>query len=111
VGKKGSLRRVSRRCEGGGGGERECRLIKHDVARDEDTARREVQTTIPLMLRGVAKEDTESGTGGQLMRSGGCVGVTSAPKHTKVIVAGRGTEKSVVWCGAGEAMEGKRLRR
>jgi hypothetical protein len=69
------------------------------VARDEDTARREVQTTVPLMLRGVAKKDTESGTGGQLMRrSGSYVGVTSAPKHTKVIVAGRGTEKSVVWC-------------
>jgi len=70
------------------------------VARDENTARREVQTTVPLMLWGVAKEETESGMGGQLMRrSGGRVEVTSAPKHTKVIVAGRGTEKSVVWCG------------
>jgi hypothetical protein len=55
---------------------------------------------VPLMLRGVTKEDTESRTGGELIsRSGGCVGVTSAPKHTKVIVAGRGTEKSVVWSG------------
>jgi hypothetical protein len=68
------------------------------VARDEDTTIREVQTTVSLMLRRVAKEDTESGTGGQLIRrSGGCVGVTSAPTHTKVIVAGRGTKKSVVW--------------
>ena len=45
-----------------------------------------------------------------MRRSGGCVGVTSTPKHTEVIVAGRGTKKSVVWCGGRVSRGGQAVK-
>jgi hypothetical protein len=64
----------------------------------EDPSGGKIKTPVPLMIRGVPEEDTESQTGGQLVgRSGSGVGVTRAPEDAKVIISRRGTEKSVVW--------------
>ncbi|WVZ57958.1 hypothetical protein U9M48_008285 [Paspalum notatum var. saurae] len=82
---------------GGGGGEREIRLVKHHVPRDKDSARREVEATVPLVVRGVTKKHTPSRTGRQLVgSSGGGVRVTCTPEDMEVIIARRGTEESVV---------------
>jgi hypothetical protein len=49
------------------------------------------------VVRGVTEKHTTSGARRQLVRSSGSgVRVTSAPEDTKVIVARRGTEKSMV---------------
>jgi hypothetical protein len=71
------------------------------MARDEDPARGKVEAPVPLMIRGVPEEDTESRPGSQLVRSDGCgVRVASTPEDSEVIVLRRGTEKRVVWCGS-----------
>jgi len=85
----------------GGGGKRKNRLIEHHMARNEDSTRGKVIASVPLVIRGVHKEDIESRTWSQLVRSrGGGVRVTRTPKDSKVIVARRGTEESVVWYGS-----------
>jgi YbbR domain-containing protein len=67
------------------------------MARDEDSSGGKVKALVPLVIRGVPEEDTESGAGVQLVgRRGSGVGVTRTPKDAKVIVPRRGTEKSVV---------------
>jgi hypothetical protein len=43
-----------------GGGEREDGLIEHHMTRDEDPSGGTVKTTVPLVIRGVPEEDTES---------------------------------------------------
>jgi hypothetical protein len=48
----------------GRGGKGEIRLVENDVMRDEDSLGGEVETSIPLMVRGVSEEDTASGMGG-----------------------------------------------
>ena len=64
---------------------------------DKDPARGEVKASVPLVVRGVTKKHTTSRVGCQLVRSsGGDVRVTGTPEDTKVVVAGRGTEKGVV---------------
>jgi len=71
------------------------------MTRDEDSTRGKIVASVPLVIRGVPKKDTESRTGSQLVRSGSSgVLVTRIPKDTKVIVARRGTEESVVWRGS-----------
>ena len=68
---------------------------------DQDAARGEVKASVPLVVRGVTKEHTTSRAGRQLVRSsGGGVRVTRTPEDPKVVVARRGTEKSVVWSGS-----------
>jgi hypothetical protein len=71
------------------------------MVRDEYPSGGNVKAPVPLVFRGVPEEDTESGAGVQLVRSGSGVGVTRTPKDTKVIVPRRGTEKGVVWCMSG----------
>ena len=51
------------RCIGCGGGGRKCRkreniLIKHDVTRDIDTVRRNMETFVPFMKSTIPKKDT-----------------------------------------------------
>ena len=68
---------------------------------DQDAARGEVKASVPLVVRGVPEEHTTSRAGRQLVRSGGGgVRVTRTPEDPKVVVARRGTEKSVVWSGS-----------
>jgi hypothetical protein len=77
-------------------------LIKHHMARDEDPSGGKIKTPVPLVIRGVPEEDTESGAGVQLVRrSGSGVRVTRTPEDAKVIVPRRGTEKSVMWRRSG----------
>jgi hypothetical protein len=84
----------------GGGGVGEIRLVKNDVSGDQDAARGEVKASVPLVVRGVTKEHT-SRAGHQLVRSsGGGVRITRTPEDPKMVVARRGTEKSVVWSGS-----------
>jgi hypothetical protein len=72
------------------------------MARDEDPSGGKVKATVPLVIRGVPEENTESRTGCQLVRSSGSgVGVTRTPEDSKVIVPRRDTEKSVVWRESG----------
>ena len=70
------------------------------MSRDQDATRCEVKASVPLVVRGVTKEHT-SRAGRQLVRSSGRgVRVTRTPEDPKVVVARRGTEKSVVWSGS-----------
>jgi hypothetical protein len=46
---------------GGRRGKGEIQLVEDDVTRDEDSVGREVKTPVPLMVGGVAEEDTASG--------------------------------------------------
>jgi hypothetical protein len=72
------------------------------MARDENPSGGKIKTPVPLVIRGVPEKNTESRTGVKLMgRSGSGVGITRAPKDSKVIVSRRGTEKSVVWRRSG----------
>ena len=94
--KTGTPTRGRGRCGGGGVGE--IRLVKHNVSGDEDPARGEVKASLHLVVRGVTKKHTLSRAGRQLVRSsGGDVRITCTPEDTKVVVARRGTEKSMVW--------------
>jgi hypothetical protein len=54
------------------------------VTRDKDAVSGEVHTPVPLVIRGVPKEDTMSGTGHKLMRgSGGETRIAGAPKKRR----------------------------
>jgi len=71
------------------------------MARDEDASRGKVIASVPLVIRRVSEKDIESRAGSQLVGSGGGgVRVTRTPEDSKVIVARRGTEESVVWRGS-----------
>ena len=68
---------------------------------DEDPVRGEVKAAVPLVVRGVIKKHTTSRAGRQLVWSScGDVRITCTPEDTKVVVARRDTEKSVVWSGS-----------
>ena len=68
---------------------------------DKDPARGEVKASVPLVVRGVTKKHTTSRAGCQLVRSsGGDVRITCTPEDTEVVIAGRGTEKSMVRSGS-----------
>jgi hypothetical protein len=72
------------------------------MARDEDLSGGKLKAPVPLVIRGVPEENTESGAGVQLVgRSGSGVWVTRTPKDAKVIVPRRGTEEGVVWRRSG----------
>jgi hypothetical protein len=63
--------------------------------------RGEVVAVVPLVVRGVSKEDTESGSESQLVRSSGRgVRVTRTLEDSKVVIPRRSTEKSVVRRGS-----------
>jgi len=82
------------------------------MARDKDATRGKVVASVPLVFLGVSEEETEGQIGSQLVRSGSSgVQVTRTLEDSKVIVARRGTKKSMVCVGAGQAAKGRRLRR
>ena len=72
----------------------------------------EVETAIPLMVRGVCEEEAASGARGQLMRSDSrSVEIAGTTEHAKVVVKGVVSYRAkwgVVWL---TAFEGRRLRR
>jgi hypothetical protein len=62
---------------------------ENDTTRDDNEMEAEAKTAIPLVARGVAKEEATSGAWRQLMRSGsGSVGIADTTEHAKVIVGG-----------------------
>jgi hypothetical protein len=64
-------------------------FVENDVMRDDDEMGAEVKTAIPLVARGVAKEEATSGAWRQLMRScSGSVGIVDTTEHSKVIIGG-----------------------
>jgi hypothetical protein len=64
-------------------------LVEDDVTRDDDAVGGKVQTPIPLVVRGVAKEEAAGGARRKLMRgSSGSVRVASTAEHAKVVVGG-----------------------
>jgi hypothetical protein len=67
------------------------------VTRDKNSVSGEVEASVPLVIRGIPKEDTTVGTGRKLMRgSGREIRVAGTHEDTKVIVGGRGANKSKV---------------
>jgi len=62
--------------------------------------RDEVKASVPLVVRGVTKKHTSRARCQLVRSSGGDVRITCTPEDTKVIVARRGTKKSVVWSGS-----------
>jgi hypothetical protein len=59
------------------------------VTRDDDAVGGEVQTPIPLVVRGVAKEEAAGGARRKLMRgSSGSVRVAGTTEHAKVVIGG-----------------------
>jgi hypothetical protein len=64
-------------------------LVEDDVTRDDDAVGGEVQTPIPLVVRGIAKEEAAGGARRKLMRgSSGSVRVAGTAEHAKVVVGG-----------------------
>jgi hypothetical protein len=91
--------RIRRGCKGGGVGE--VRLVEDNVSGDKNSARGEVKTTVPLVVRRVPEEHTPSRPRCQLVRSGGReVRVARTPEDTKVVVTMWCAEASVVWRGS-----------
>jgi hypothetical protein len=63
-------------------------FVEVDVTRDEAMGG-EVKTAIPLVVRGVPKEEAVRGARRQLMRSSsGIVGIAGTSEHVEVVVGG-----------------------
>jgi len=72
-------------------------LIENNVTRDDDLMRREVETTVPFMRRGISQENAGSRARSKLML-GGCmeIRVAKAPEDTQVHVEGRRLKEACV---------------
>jgi hypothetical protein len=83
-------------------------FVEDDVTGDDDAMGGEVKTAIPLVVKGVAKEDAARGAGRQLMRSSnGSVGIVGIAKHVEGVVPYM-AKWGVGWL---TAFDGRRLRR
>jgi hypothetical protein len=78
------------------------------VTRDDDAVGGEVQTLIPLVVRGVAEEEAASGARRELVRGGsGSVRVAGTTEHAQVVV-GRGCAvQGEVRCRVAHRLRGK----
>jgi hypothetical protein len=87
-------------------------FVEDDVTGDDDAMGAEVKTTIPLVVRGVPKEEASSGAGRQLMRSSsGSVGIAGTAEHAVVVVGGGCAVQGEVGVGWFSAFDGRRLRK
>ena len=73
----------------------EIRLVKDDVSGDQNAARGEVKTSVPLVVRGVPEEHITSRAGRQLVRSGG--GGVRVTRTTSRSEEGYRRERGVEW--------------
>jgi hypothetical protein len=74
----------------GGAGKGKDIFVEDNVTRDDDAMGSELEAAIPLVARGVAKEEAASGAWRQLMSvSSGSVGIAGTAKYAEVGV-GRG---------------------
>jgi hypothetical protein len=82
------------------------------MTRDDDAVGAEVQTLIPLVVRGVAEEETASGARRKLVRGGSrSVRVAGTAEHAQVVI-GRGCAiQGKVRCRVAHRLRGKTLRR
>jgi len=61
-----------------------------------------IKANVALVMRGVAKKDTQGGAGSKFMRGcSGEVGVTLTTKDPHALVGGLDAEQSKVGCGKG----------
>jgi hypothetical protein len=78
------------------------------VTRDDDAVGGEVQTLIPLVVRGVAKEEAAGGARTKLMRgSSGSVRVAGTAEHAKVVIVGGRAVHSEVGSRVAHRLGGK----
>jgi hypothetical protein len=71
------------------------------VSRNDDPTRGKVEAAVSLVIRGVPEEDTPSRARSELVGGGGSgVRVARTAEDSEVVVARRGTEKSVVRSGS-----------
>jgi hypothetical protein len=83
-------------------------LVEDDVTRDDDAVGGEVQTPIPLVVRGVAKEEATGGARRKLMRgSNESVRVAGTTEHAKVVVGGGGAVQGEVGSWLAHRLGGK----
>ena len=78
-------------------------FVNNNMTRDEYAVGSEVETAIPLMVRGVCEEEAASGARGQLMRSDSrSVEIAGTAEHVKVVVKGGCVVQGKVggWCGS-----------
>jgi hypothetical protein len=78
------------------------------VTRDDDEVGGEVQTPIPLMVRGVAEEDAASGVRRKLVRGGsGSVRVAGTAEHAQVVVGRSCAVQGEVRCRVAHRLRGR----
>jgi hypothetical protein len=85
-------------------------FVEDDVTRDDDAVGGEVQTPIPLVVRGVAEEEAASGARRKLVRGGsGSVRVAGTSEHAQVVI-GRGCAvQGEVRCRVAHRLRGKTI--
>jgi hypothetical protein len=96
--RSGEIMFIKKKIQGGGChgcgrhvGEGKEGLVKNDMSRDENAIRLELETPIVFVFRGIAKEDTQGGTGCKFVGCcGGHVGVASTPKNFEMLIGGLG---------------------
>jgi hypothetical protein len=83
-------------------------FVEDDVTRDDDAVGGEVQTPIPLVVRGVVEEEAASGARRKLVRGGSeSVRVVGTAEHAQVVV-GRGCAvQGEVRCRVAHRLRGK----
>jgi hypothetical protein len=78
------------------------------VTRDDDTMGSELKASIPLVVRGVAKEEASSGAWRQLMRgSSGSVGIAGTTKYAKVSIGRGGAVQGEIRGGVAYRLRGE----
>jgi hypothetical protein len=71
-----------------------------------------IKTNITLVVRGIAKEDAQSGAGGKFVGSGGReIGIALASEDAKMIIGGVNTEESKMGGGKRKCFGGKNIKK
>jgi hypothetical protein len=83
-------------------------LIKDNMSRDDDAVSEKIETTVPLVIRGVPKEKVTGGSGHEFVGSRGRgVRIVGAAKDTEVRTGRGGAEEGEEGCGMTESLGGE----
>jgi hypothetical protein len=83
-------------------------FVEDVVTGDDDAIGCELKTAIPLVVRGVAKEETASGAGRQLMRSSSrSVGIADTTKYAEEGVGRGGAVQGEIGGGVAHRLRGE----
>jgi hypothetical protein len=95
--------------DGWGGASKEKHIfVENEVTRDEYVVGDEVQTSIPLVVRGVTEKEAPSGAKRYLMGSGDrSVGIAGTAEHAKVIIGGGCAIQGEVGSGMAHRLRGE----